>query len=248
LGSAASAREFFERALLANPQHASARSELSRYSESTSSSREAPGQQSSLDSDAAYRKYGPYEFLLQDGSPLSRDTIKVMDALRMRRHPRMSAFLGKLLRRLLVVLGGVLLTVAAPKTGAPDPQKAFETLGLALAAVGTLSALRTVLLISTTRVTIDKGRLQIEKGILARRLTNIELWRVEDIDFRQTLLNRVTGDGILIIHPLPRARGNAKDIVVPGLARGRKLREMHQELLNLTWLLRSSPAVKGVIY
>jgi pSer/pThr/pTyr-binding forkhead associated (FHA) protein/membrane protein YdbS with pleckstrin-like domain len=248
-GSPATAKSFFERALSANPDHASARAFLAKDSDGVGTRRDRPTHteapsENAAGTEAAYRKYGPYEFLLQDRSPLSRDTIKVMDALRMTRHPHLSAFLGKLLRRLVILAGGVAFASAAQGPGS----QGFQMVGWGLAALGALMLLWKILVISTTEVRIDKGRLQIEKGLLTRRLKNIELWRVEDVDFRKTMLNRLTRDGILVIHTLPRARDKNKSIEVPGLARGRRLREIHQELLNLTWLLRSNQAVKGVIY
>jgi hypothetical protein len=74
---------------------------------------------------------------------------------------------------------------------------------------------------------------------------NVELWRVEDIELRQNALQRLTGDGTLVFKV---ARGDPKKpLEVTGVARGQALRDLHQKLLNLTFLMRGNPVVKGII-
>jgi hypothetical protein len=92
------------------------------------------------------------------------------------------------------------------------------------------------------RITIQKGRVQIKEGILFRRLSNLELWRVSDIELQRTFLNLLTGDGTLVI-----GLHHGGKLTVRGLARGTQLEDMYQKLLNLVFLLRSNPLVKGII-
>ena len=106
----------------------------------------------------------------------------------------------------------------------------------------------------TTEVELDKGRLQIERGILSKRRTSIELWRIRDIELRRPLVNRLTRDGTLVLSlspsgasRLPGRRGQGR-IRVTGLLRGSRLkRESYQDLLNLVFVLRSNAQVKGII-
>jgi hypothetical protein len=109
-----------------------------------------------------------------------------------------------------------------------------------------------------TRIRIQKGRLQIEKGIFRKHLNNIDFWRVHNIDLDRRLINRMTGDGTLVFSltfgMLPenyrrrRRRERADHVVeVCGVVHGAELAELHQDLLNLTFLLRGNPIVKGII-
>jgi hypothetical protein len=107
----------------------------------------------------------------------------------------------------------------------------------------------------STTLTISQGRLQIQKGIFTRRVTNIDLWRTLNIHLKQTFINRLTGDGTLILvlsmdplaTPVKRQSSLTKVIKVPGLASGDDLFELHQLLLNLAFLLRGNAAIKGII-
>jgi hypothetical protein len=85
--------------------------------------------------------------------------------------------------------------------------------------------------------------LQVESGLFNRRLHNLELWRVQDISLERTLLNRMTRDGTLVFHIIHEKR----PLKVTGFARGKDLEEAYRKLLNLSFLLRTSSAVKGVI-
>jgi hypothetical protein len=62
---------------------------------------------------------------------------------------------------------------------------------------------------------------------------------------QRTFVNRSTGDGTLRFQTIPD-----KGILdLTGLVRGaRNLEATYQEFLNLVWLLRSNPVVKGIIY
>jgi membrane protein YdbS with pleckstrin-like domain len=265
-GSAADARAYFERVLALQPAHAGARAELGGAM-LTPTVQPRPAA-------APGGPYGVYEYLLRDPSPLSRTTIATMDALRMKRTPSVIAYAGRYTRRftLLVALPLVIASVLSNDRVAsalPPAVRARVDVsqiaglvlqsGLVLAAVAAAVGVVRVL---TTRVTIERGRLQIHRGVLARRLVNVELWRVRNIEVDRTLLNRVTRDGTLVLHVMgepglrrrrrkPRrgAAAHPDDDVLEltGIARGRRLEETYQQLLNLVFLLRSNPVIKGII-
>ena len=62
---------------------------------------------------------------------------------------------------------------------------------------------------------VDTLRVEVERGILRKRIDNLELWRVKDIQFRQSLSQRMlsVGDVVLVTsdatNPLVELRGIA---------------------------------------
>jgi len=70
----------------------------------------------------------------------------------------------------------------------------------------------------TTRYRITRRRIEFERGILSKRVDSLELWRVLDVSYSQTLLDRILGNATLVlmgtdrsspalsIHGLPEAR------------------------------------------
>ena len=40
---------------------------------------------------------------------------------------------------------------------------------------------------------VTSRRIEIESGFLSKQIDNIELWRVRDVEFRQSILDRMTG-------------------------------------------------------
>jgi uncharacterized membrane protein YdbT with pleckstrin-like domain len=110
-----------------------------------------------------------------------------------------------------------------------------------------------LLKILCTRIRIRQGRLQVRRGVFAREWDNIDLWRITNIALSQTLLNRLTGDGTLVFTlSYDQAARSAQQTpeaahVITGLARGKELAALHQNLLNAATLLRGSPILKGII-
>ncbi len=51
-----------------------------------------------------------------------------------------------------------------------------------------------MLRVSTTSYLITSEKIQIESGVLSKRRHNIDLWRVKDIMFKQTLWQRLFGE------------------------------------------------------
>src|SRR5438309_2253967 len=50
------------------------------------------------------------------------------------------------------------------------------------------------------RYTLTASRLELEKGILGRRVESVELWRVRDVVLEQTLLERLRGVGRITLY------------------------------------------------
>lgn len=158
--------------------------------------------------------YGIYGALLQESLPTSKATIALIDDLRMIDiHPRFSAYLGRLLVPLFLMLSfGIGALLAAPILAHIVPQSnipfiAQSNIPYGLLVTGllivfsVLCLLRLImdcLYIASIRMTINKGRVQATSGYLSTESWSEELWRVSTIDIQRTLLNRLTGDGSLI--------------------------------------------------
>lgn len=51
--------------------------------------------------------------------------------------------------------------------------------------------------VATTKYTVDHRRVETEEGILTRRVDSLELWRVLDLQYEQSLLDRMTGNATI---------------------------------------------------
>jgi hypothetical protein len=95
----------------------------------------------------------------------------------------------------------------------------------------------------TTRLRVERGRLQVERGLLTRTKRNLELWRVQNIVLERRGLHLLSGDGDLVFQGMT----GTDPIVVTGIARGHDLDDLHEELLDLVFLLRTNPSIKGIV-
>ncbi|MFC9911802.1 FHA domain-containing protein [Streptomyces sp. NPDC127197] len=254
-GDLAGARARYQDALAAQPDQPEAATALARLGgtpasrpEPTRTPSPPPATRSSSVPNHVAEAYGVYEYLSQDPSPLSRRTLRTMDALRLRRHPSVTAYLGPILGWVAALMIAVLLvrilTTNVAVQGADELALWSERVGFAVVLIGVAALALYLVRILTTRFTLERGRLQIEQGIFHRKLTNLELWRVESIELHRTLLQRMTRDGKLVIEEVHKSK---KPLEVVGLARGSELRQIYQEVLNLVFLLRGNPVVKGII-
>lgn len=180
-------------------------------------------------------QYGVYEYLRQDGSAISKQTIALMAALEIEVRPRFPAYVGHSLRGIRSIFI-VLLSVASAGL--------FPLIGY--------------IRVKCTRIRIAQGRLQIEKGVFSKHLRNVDLWRVLNIELKRTFINRMTGDGTLVLMLSPAAiadkgrrrrkhPGREQFVNVTGLAKGARLEDEYQQLLGLIFLLRGNPVIKGII-
>lgn len=69
---------------------------------------------------------------------------------------------------------------------------------------------------SSIRYRITNYRIDYERGMLTRKIDSMELWRVDDIQFRQTLLERITGVGTIEIFCRERQAMQNVLISIPG--------------------------------
>lgn len=238
LRSAAAARPFYERALAINPGHAPARERLGQNGGSAERPQPAPVPTAPQGTSGGFQQYSVLDFLLQDRSPLSMQAAELIRALQTERHAYFSVYLGP------VVFVTALFVGITAVLGALRPLLLLAW--LAWLAVAALAYVR----VKATRYVLANGRLQVTKGLLSRRIDTYDLWLVHDITMRRTLVNRLTGDGSLVLHysnPVSRRRRSQNRVIIKGLARGRELTAIYQRLQNLKFVLRANPAVKGII-
>jgi hypothetical protein len=242
-GSPAAARDWYQEAISVNPQHKSAHARLRAMARANGN---APSPANSQDYGSSLPEeplqgnvddYGVYEFLKRDDSIVSRQAIAVIDDLAIEARPTFIAYTGAYLWRILVALIVGLVVFR-----------------LYFVLVGPLLLLLFYLYVLSVRIRLHRGRLQIERGLLRRRLKNYDIWRIRNVDLDRRLLNRLTGDGMLVFDLTPYAMGSqtrrarrGNTVRVIGLARGQRLIKVHQKLLNLEFLLRGNPVVKGII-
>lgn len=240
--ASAEAVDFYRQALTVQPTHAAALARLRQLDDGNAGQAPSPAVPAQPDAyqpvqgDLGGYQYGVYEFLRQDGSALSKQAVALMDALKTEVRPRFPAYVGRSLHGIIRPIFIVLFCIA--------------TAGL----IPLIGYIR----VRCTRIRIAQGRLQIEKGVFSKHLKNVDIWRVLNIELERTFINRMTGDGtlVLILSPLAAAdrhrrkrkqSGSEQFVDVIGLAKGRRLEDTYQQLLNLTFLLRGNPVVKGII-
>jgi membrane protein YdbS with pleckstrin-like domain len=65
--------------------------------------------------------------------------------------------------------------------------------------IGIALALVPWLITKTYRYRISNYRIDFERGLLSRNIDTLELWHVDDISFRQSLMDRILGVGTITI-------------------------------------------------
>ncbi len=124
---------------------------------------------------------------------------------------------GGLLLAAAIGLLGVLLIERGMHVHDATQTAGFLATGV-LTAAGLVLILRGVLRVVSRRYRIDDLRVEVESGLLRRKVDNLDLWRVKDIRFRQGLFQRMLGTGdveldtsdtsdhVLVLHGIPGAR------------------------------------------
>ena len=92
------------------------------------------------------------------------------------------------------VVGGILAWVLRPAL-ADTGLAGYQVL---LVLVGLPGLVWTYLVVVTTRFKIDRRRIEMERGVISKEVDSLELWRVVDVRYQQSLLDRLTGNGRII--------------------------------------------------
>jgi tetratricopeptide (TPR) repeat protein len=242
------ARGWYELALEVNPQHAAAAKAMSKLP----MLEQAPvGQRRTLEVESAAREpAGIFDVLLPDSSESSKRARALLHELHIpAAHPPWTAYLSRFLSWVALVVAILALpSLVVPFLGLTRQQIRDFTAFWSSIEMFALVIVALVLALNYVRVksiviSLEDGRLQIEEGLLGRQIRSIELWRVNRIDFKQSMLNRITGDGTLVFV----VYGEAKPFTVTGLARGAPLVELRDRLRELILLLRTNRAMQGIV-
>jgi membrane protein YdbS with pleckstrin-like domain len=70
-------------------------------------------------------------------------------------------------------------------------------LTLALAAIGLIIIVYPLLHVRKTHYRVTNYRIDVERGLIAKRIDTLELWHVDDIDFNQSVTDRILGVGTI---------------------------------------------------
>ena len=70
---------------------------------------------------------------------------------------------------------------------------------LAFVGIGLLLLLRAWYLVAATRYRLTTQRLFVQKGLIAKELEEVELFRVKDVTVRQGMLDRMLGVGTVVV-------------------------------------------------
>ena len=249
-GLSAVAFGFFEKALSIDPNHRGAQQALKKPDARPVVDRSAEAHRA-LDAGSFY------EHVSRATGAVARQTKQLIDSLTITATPRLTAHASAVFAPVLCALAlfvfayGVNQIVLPPLLGRTitvdkrhfqnpvlrDTQT-FVLLGAGVIAVGlVMKGIATALKVKTTRYTLDKGRLRTESGVIRKTETNYELHRIEAISLRQTALQRLTGDGDLVLKL--RNRGAISHVHLQGLARIDDLHRMFARLRSLIVLMRS---------
>jgi tetratricopeptide (TPR) repeat protein len=266
------ARTWYHRALAAAPEHVSALARLDATAPAPSAPSPLPAAAKAHDPgtppgemqpDLSRGPGGPeiIYYLRQDNLPISRQTIQLMKILEMDVRPRFSAYVGRYSGRIAVgiilVLAGLIALARITKVDDLGRTTRVDVHAVTLIVIALAIGITAVAYINVAcmRIRIANGRLQIERGVLHKKVKNIDLWHVVNVGLDRTLVNRITGDGTLelalnldpIVDPRKKPKGTHTTVRITGLVSGPDLSEMQQDLLNIAFLLRGNPVLKGII-
>lgn len=205
---------------------------------------------------------GVVEFLHRDKSPVSQQALARINSLNRSTRFRFAAHIEQLLKRFVLLVGPaaaisyILFHITPLQIGSSTVhfysstvRAVIELAILAWAAWAGWTLLDCV----TNTVTIANGRIRWGHGVLDKHFETLDVWTVRDIDLDRNALQRLTGDGTLTfkgtLHDRPswsRRRG-ARPLSLTGIARGDELDRIYADLLDLKFLLRANPGLKGII-
>jgi len=81
----------------------------------------------------------------------------------------------------------------------------------------------------TTRYRVTDRRVEFERGVFAKQVDSVELWRVLDVRYGQSLFDRVLGNGKITLTGIDRSH---PDFVLYGLPHHRRLFEQLRDAVQ----------------
>ena len=263
-GNAEAARSYYNQALTIDPDHARARDALQRIDRNQQGkppepAKDPPNHREATPGEALARgDLGVYEYLLQENSVLSRKAVALIERLKVSGYPRFTAFFGrrspqklhkgvKLLIALLIIFWAAVVATHISWVAAHDGPDIYP-IAVSKAILASVILIGVPFLVYllrevTTKYTIARGRLTVDKMLFTRHARTTELWRVKLIETHQSIPNRLTGDGTLIF----TLNDDKTKILVTGVAGYSELEKMRVQLMDLIFALRANPMIKGIV-
>lgn len=154
--------------------------------------------------------------------------------------PSWRAWYGRIMTAALCALLGVVGAVVGALAFAIATVAA-----VAIAAVGLLLAagvwVHTALLRRSTRYRITDRSIDIERGIISRRIDTLPLWRVKDVEFQQSITERMLGTARIFVMT---SDSTDPKVVLVGLSDSRAVFERVKQAADLS---RQTRNVVGMI-
>ena len=138
------------------------------------------------------------------------------------------------------VLIGIVLSAYLGIAG-DDDKKWLALFGVAVAVFGVVWFLYEHFRRVSMKIKITSETIDIERGLFSKRIDTIQLWRVRDIDYRQTMMERILG--VSSVHILSHDEENP-NIMLRGIHGGRAL---FDELRDSISLSRQGKNVVGMV-
>ena len=117
-----------------------------------------------------------------------------MDSPLLQKRTSLKSFWG--LYVILAVVGGLIWIVGFYSSRLPVSRATVVLIGLAPILIGLLYSWLVRL---STEYRLFGESLEVESGIISRRIENIQLFRVRDLGLAQSILNRLAGVGDIIV-------------------------------------------------
>jgi tetratricopeptide (TPR) repeat protein len=261
----------YERALQRNPSHVDARKRLQNIqqtlAEQQANRSRVPSQQSGWDRSRTPSGTNPerqnqpdidanaavfYTILCGDPSELSQRTLQLIAKLNIEnRRPRFSAYpLLVLLLLPAVIFFGIFLlqfynlaTVHEHGYGG-HVNLAPSIVGLAIAAILLIVLFVQFVNMRRTRYFIKSGWIRVKRGhgFFSTDDKPQELTHIIDTNLKRSPWGLITNNGVLLLN-----FGTLGKMHLRGLASYKELEEIRADLINLSRMLRSNPALKGLI-
>ena len=193
-----------------------------------------------------------YDELLEATDEESQVAVEMVETSKMsRRRPRLSAFIDLLFLGVIVLpLISTLLYLQFDLPFLPvsmytiNPAYTTETFYILLTL---LCLICSVLIIKSTSVTIEKGYIKVTRGLVFRNEAIYYIQKIKYFAIHRNSFNVMTGDGTFIFHvELPK--GKLKKVKLNGLCGYREMRQLKNNLLNLSIQLRNTPVIKSGLY
>lgn len=116
--------------------------------------------------------------------------------------PELSGFKGKVMNSIFFIIIGIVIYYA-PKPIELASYIKDSRIYLAISAlfcfVGIVSFLKLKIYIKSNKYVLTSQRLSVEQGFMSKKISNLELWRIVDIELKQSALEFSTGGCTIVL-------------------------------------------------